>query len=86
MICNLNPSRNQTFFSSPKCPDGSGAYLAPCSVGYWHSFQGQVLDSWTVKLTIHLHPGAKFKNEGAVRSFPVVCLHGIDKDSFIFTM
>jgi hypothetical protein len=40
--CNSNPSRNQRFFSSPKCPDDSGVYLAPCSVGYWHSFWGQI--------------------------------------------
>jgi len=47
---------------------------------------GGRLNSWIVKLTSHLHPSAKFRNEEAVLTFPVVCLHGMNRDSFIFTM
>jgi hypothetical protein len=79
-----SPGRGKRFFFSPKRPDRLWGPPSPLFNGYRGSFPGLQRPGREVN---HSPPSsAEVKNEWSHTSDPPICLHGVNRDNFTFTL
>jgi len=82
MVRFLKTGKAKGFFSSPKRPDRTAAHSPSYSMGNGVLSMG--LCGRGVKLTIHLHLVYRLRMNGVI-PLPPMFLHGVDRESPIFT-
>jgi hypothetical protein len=78
-----NPGRSKRFYLQETVPTGSGIHQASCFSGYYSSCSRAKRPGCEVN---HRPPTAEVKNRWNCTSVPFIRLHGVDRDSFTFTL
>jgi hypothetical protein len=78
-VHSTNPSREKKFFFSPKCPDWLCGLLGVLFSGYWGSKRLGHEGNCSIPSS------AKVKNEWNYTSASCICLHGVDREDYLYT-